>query len=159
VQHRLTPSQENYLEHILNRSLEGQIRVRDLAKSVGVKLPSVTRAVQKLVDAGMVRHETYGKIEITEAGRNAAQSITMRDDCLSRFLKDVLGLSDVQAQSEACRIEHVISDDVIQRLEILVNHLSASKEWKAALKSELGSLNARKDPIKRVEIGKTKPHA
>lgn len=159
MQHQLSASQENYLEHILNQSSEGQIRVRDLAESVGVKLPSVTRAVQKLVDAGMVRHQIYGKIEITEAGRNAAQSITRRDDCLSRFLKDGLGLSDIQAQSEACRIEHVISDEVINRLEILVNHLLNSKEWKAALKKELGRLSDRTDQINRVEIGQTKPHA
>jgi len=50
--YHLTPSQENYLEHIFTMSSKGQIRVRDLAKSVGVKLPSVTRAVQKLADAG-----------------------------------------------------------------------------------------------------------
>lgn len=157
--HQLTPSQENYLEHILNESTGGQIRVRDLAKSAGVKLPSVTRAVQKLVDAGMVRHETYGKIEITSAGKNAAQSIARRDDCLNRFLGKILGLSPEQAKSEACRVEHVISDVVIKRLELLVNHLSDSKEWKKALKKELSRLDGSENQINRVEVGQTRPHA
>lgn len=159
MDHQLTPSQENYLEHILNNSAKGQIRVRDLANSVGVKLPSVTRAVQKLVDTGMVRHETYGKIEITAAGKNAAQSITRRDDCLNRFLGEVLGLYPEQAKSEACRIEHVISHVVIKRLELLVNHLSHSKEWKITLKKELSRLDGGEDQINRIEVGQTKPHA
>ena len=159
MHHQLTPSQENYLEHILNESSEGQIRVRDLAKSVGVKLPSVTRAVQKLVDAGMVRHETYGKIEITNEGKSAARSITRRDDCLNRFLGEILDLSFEQAQSEACRIEHVISDVVIKRLEFLVNHLSHSKEWKRALKKETGHRDGDENKTGEVEVGRTKPHA
>jgi DtxR family Mn-dependent transcriptional regulator len=159
MRHQLTPSQENYLEHILNESSDGQIRARDLAKSVGVKLPSVTRAVQKLVDAGMVRHETYGKIEITDEGKNAARSITRRDDCLNRFLGETLGLSREQARTEACRIEHVISDVVIKRLEILVNHLSLSKDWKSTLKKELRRLDYGRAFFNRVEVGQTKPHA
>jgi len=159
VHHQLTPSQENYLEHILNESSKGQIRVRDLAKSVGVKLPSVTRAVQKLIDAGMVKHETYGKIEITNAGKDAARSITRRDDCLNRFLGDILGLSPEHSKSEACRVEHVISDVVINRLELLVNHLSHSKEWKRTLKKKLSRLDGSEDQVNRVEVGQTKPHA
>ncbi|CAB1063236.1 hypothetical protein D1BOALGB6SA_8019 [Olavius sp. associated proteobacterium Delta 1] len=159
MHHQLTPSQENYLEHILNESSKGQIRVRDLAKSVGVKLPSVTRAVQKLIDAGMVKHETYGKIEITNAGKDAARSITRRDDCLNRFLGDILGLSPEHSKSEACRVEHVISDVVINRLELLVNHLSHSKEWKRTLKKKLSRLDGSEDQVNRVEVGQTKPHA
>lgn len=159
MHHQLTPSQENYLEHILNKSSEGQIRVRDLAKSVGVKLPSVTRAVQKLVDAGMVRHETYGKVEITNAGKYAAQSITRRDNCLNRFLGEILGLPPKQAKSEACRIEHVISEDVVMRLELLVNHLSQSNEWKGKLHKKLKRMNSCEDESSRVEVGQTKPHA
>ena len=159
MQHQLTPSQENYLEHILNLSFDGQIRVRDLAKSVGVKLPSVTRALQKLVDAGMVRHETYGKIEITDAGRNAARSIARRDDCLNRFLGQALGLPPEKAQAEACRIEHVISDLVINRLELLVDYLANSKEWKKALKRELAGPDGIESKIGKVEVGQSKPHA
>jgi DtxR family Mn-dependent transcriptional regulator len=156
--HQLTPSQENYLEHIINKSSGDRIRVRDLAKSVGVKLPSVTRAVQKLVEAGMVRHKTYGKIEITAAGKNTARSITRRDDCLNRFLGEVLGLSPEQAKSETCRIEHVISDVVITRLELLVDHLSLSQEWKQTIEKELSWLDDNEDQLNRAEVGQTKPH-
>ena len=140
MHHKLTPSQENYLEHILLGSSEGQIRVRDLAESVGVKLPSVTRAVQKLAEVGMVRHRAYGRVEITNTGKNAAQSIARRDNCLMRFLVDVLELPDELAKSEACRIEHVISEDVLRRLELLLNHLSRSSKWKRKLHKGLDSL-------------------
>ena len=159
MDHQLTPSQENYLEHILTMSSKGQIRVRDLAKSVGVKLPSVTRAVQKLADVGMVRHETYGRIEITDAGKNAAQSITRRDDCLMRFLVEALELPPEFAKSEACRIEHVISEEVLKRLEILVIHLSQSDEWKSRLHKDLDGFGDSDSAINRAEVGQTKPHA
>jgi DtxR family Mn-dependent transcriptional regulator len=157
--HSLTPSQENYLEHILAGSSDGQIRAAALAKSVGVKLPSVTRAVKKLADAGMVRHKTYGTIEITEKGKDAATSITRRDDCLIQFLEEVLSLPSIRAKMEACRIEHVISDDVLDRLEILVNYLSHSKGWKTRLKRELDERNGGYRHARRQTVGQLKPHA
>ena len=159
MHHQLTPSQENYLEHMLLGSSGGQIRVRDLAKSVGVKLPSVTRAVQKLAEVGMVRHRTYGGIEITNAWKNAAQSIVRRDNCLIRFLVEVLELPDELAKSEACRIEHAISEDVLKRLELLVNHLSLSNEWKRKLHKGLDELGNRCTKKGQTEVGQTKPHA
>ena len=136
-----------------------EIRVGDLAKSVGVKLPSVTRAVQKLAAAGMVRHRTYGKIEITDKGKEAAKSITRRDDCLIRFLVEALGLSHKRAKLEACRIEHVISDDVLDRLELLVDYLSESKNWKARLKDDLAELKNCNGTNLRATVGQMKPHA
>jgi len=156
---QLTPSQENYLEHILTMSSIGEVRVRDLAKAVGVKLPSVTRAVRKLADVGMVRHETYGGIEITAAGKDAARSIKRRDDCLMRFLTEVLELPAERAKSEACRIEHVISEDVLKRLEILVMHFSEALEWKKRLQKQLHELDDSEAFPQSAEVGQTKPHA
>jgi DtxR family Mn-dependent transcriptional regulator len=158
VDNQLTPSQENYLEHILNNASQGQIRVRDLARSVGVKLPSVTRAVQKLSDAGMVKHRSYGTIEITNAGKHAAQSIARRDQCLSRFLSQVLDLPPDQAKDEACRIEHVISEDVVLRLEILVQHLSKSTAWRKKLRHHIQFVNPSGDGNMSVSVGQSKPH-
>jgi DtxR family Mn-dependent transcriptional regulator len=155
----LTPSQENYLEHILAMSSNGRTRVGDLAKSVGVKLPSVTRAVQKLAEAGMVRHQTYGTIEITDEGVDAAKSVIRRNDCLIRFLVETLKLPFEQGKEEACRIEHVISDDVLYRLELLVNYLSGSKEWGNRLKQELAEADGGNRDISRTTVGQMKPHA
>ena len=158
MDYQLTPSQENYLEHILINSSRGRIRVRDLALSVGVKLPSVTRAVQKLADAGMVRHRSYGTIEITDAGKHAAQSIARRDQCLNRFLSQILDLPPDQAKSEACRIEHVISDDVVLRLEILVQYLSKSRVWRKKLREQIQTENTRSKNNRLVGVGQSKPH-
>lgn len=156
---KLTPSQENYLEHILTMSSAGDVRVRDLAKAVGVKLPSVTRAIRKLADVGMVRHESYGCIEITAAGKNAARSIIRRDDCLMRFLTEVLELPADRAKSEACRIEHVISEDVLKRLEILVTRFSDSVEFKKLLQEQLNELDDNEEVAVSAKVGQTKPHA
>ena len=159
IYRKLTPSQENYLEHILTMSTSGDVRVRDLANAVGVKLPSVTRAIRKLADVGMVRHENYGSIEITAAGKNAARSVKRRDDCLMRFLVEVLELPADRAKSEACRIEHVISEDVLKRLEILVTHLSDAKEFKKRLQQQLNELDDIEEMTVSTKVGQTRPHA
>jgi len=61
----LTPSQENYLEWIYRLSLDGPMRMGDLATKLGVKAPSASRAVTGLVGLGLVIHQVYGRIELT----------------------------------------------------------------------------------------------
>ena len=96
----LTPSQENYLEHILQLSRKGPVRVREIAEAAGVKLPSVTRAVGKLAAHGFVRHQAYGSVEITPEGVKAAQAVVRRDDCLMGLLVDVLDMDEEIAKLE-----------------------------------------------------------
>ena len=119
----LTPSQENYLEHILRLSREGPVRVRGIAQATGVKLPSVTRALNRLGQAGMVSHQAYGTCEITAAGIRAARFVVRRDDCLRRLLVEILAMEYKEAEVEICRLEHMLSDKVLRRLEILVDYL------------------------------------
>ena len=56
----------------------------------------------------------YGDVVLTEAGRARAQRVRRRHDLLSRYLRDVLGVSDETAETDACRIEHVVSDELIE---------------------------------------------
>ena len=130
----LTPSQENYLEHIWRLSKKGAVRVVDLADSVGVKRPSVTRAVNYLAALGLVRHEHYGTIDFTPRGYRAARYIARRDSILKRFLTEVLQLEARKADEEVCRMEHAIGDEVLQRLDKLCHFIEAHE----ALQSELG---------------------
>ncbi len=117
---QLTPSQENYLEHMWHLARHGSVRVVDLAASVGVKQPSVTRAVNTLASMGLVEHQHYGHIEFTQKGAQAARFIVRRDRCLMDFLTRVLQMAPDAAAAEVCRMEHAISADVLQRLEMLV---------------------------------------
>ncbi len=122
----LTPSQENYLEHIWRLSRRGTVRVVDLADAVGVKRPSVTRAVSNLTGLGLVRHEQYGAIEFTAKGYSAARYIARRDARLKRFLIEVLLLNPQKADKEVCRIEHAVGDEVLRRLDVLVHFVNTN---------------------------------
>ena len=131
---QLTPSQENYLEHIWHLSSQKAVRVVDVAESVGVKRPSVTRAVNILASLGLVKHEHYKGIEFTPKGYRTAQYIVRRDRSLKRFLTQVLHLDSKMADEEVCRIEHAVSAEVLKRLDILASYISRH----AALQKELG---------------------
>lgn len=125
----LTPSQENYLEWIYRIAQTGPVHVGDLAKKMGVRIPSVSRAVSTLDKAGLVVHRPYGTIELTQDGEDIGRAIVRRDECLTRLLVEVLGLDPKQADPEVHRIEHVLSDEVLARLEVLVEFATASDAW------------------------------
>ena len=102
-------SGENYLEVILEIEREaGVVRSVEIARRVGVSRASVSKALGVLRDLGLVEPSYYGDVVLTEAGRARAQRVRRRHDLLSRYLRDVLGVSDETAETDACRIEHVV---------------------------------------------------
>lgn len=157
---RLTASQENYLEHIFRLGRSAPVRVRDIAKAAGVRLPSVTKAMGRLVEAGLARHEAYGRVEITERGLRAARLVERRDECLTRLLVEVLGMPATRAASEVCRLEHSVGSEVLARLEALVDHASgpASARWRRSLQRRLAELPVRPEEREDVRVGAVEPH-
>ena len=136
----LTPCQENYLEHIYCLAREGvPVRVRDIADAAGVRMPSVTRALGRLAEAGLVVHQRYGSVEITEQGRSAAEAIRQRHHCVHTLLVDLLAMTEDQASAEICRLEHVLSQEVLARLEVLFDHALSpgSADWREELQAKL----------------------
>ena len=108
-------SGENYLEVILEIEREASVvRSVEIARRVGVSRASVSKALGVLRDLGLVEPSYYGDVVLTEAGRVRAQRVRRRHDLLSRYLRDVLGVSDETAETDACRIEHVVSDELIE---------------------------------------------
>ncbi|MEM7232188.1 MAG: metal-dependent transcriptional regulator [Planctomycetota bacterium] len=157
----LTPSQENYLEHIHRLSKEGPVRVREIAAAAGVRLPSVTRAVGKLAAACLVSHQAYGTVEITATGIRAAEEVVRRDSCLQRLLVDVLAMNEDTAKDEVCRLEHVVSLDVLSRLEILVRHatLDSSASWLNGLRRKVRKLDPSSSSRGDAQVGNASLHA
>ena len=113
----ISKSLEEYLKtmYILNKQ-KGKVRVTDVAKNMNCTKASVNKAVKNLKNNGFLNYETYGAIELTEAGENLAKKILEAYDIVYLFLKDVLNLDKEDAEKEAERIKMAISDETINKL-------------------------------------------
>lgn len=111
---RLGRSSEDYLEAIgiLCRK-HGSAQVSDIAQLMGVKKPSVTAAMRRLADAGLIDYHQYAPIQLTEAGTQYADSVIKAHKILHRFMVEVAGLASERAAEVACLIEHILTYDEI----------------------------------------------
>jgi DtxR family Mn-dependent transcriptional regulator len=139
VDHQLTPAQEHYIAHVHLLSREGPVRVGDLAAKLGVRPPSVSRVIGNLREFGLVRHESYGRIELTPAGEAAGRAVVWRSQCLSRLLVEVLAMDPAAAAPLVDRLEHVVGDDLAMRLETLTDFALSSDAWIKRLRHRLHS--------------------
>ena len=118
---KIQESGENYLETILLLEMRnGTVRAGDIANELGYSKPSVTRAMGVLKKAGLVDQELYGTIQLTEAGRKRANEIYDRHVLIKEFLMTVLSLDARTAETDACRIEHIVSQTTIDRIRALL---------------------------------------
>ncbi len=113
----LSSSIEDYLEAILALTESGEpVRVTDVAKKLGIAKPSVTEAVRTLRDRGLVTQKPYGRIFLTAEGLMQSARVRKRHVVLRTFLQDVLGVNEEQAEIDACRIEHVVSTETMDKI-------------------------------------------
>ena len=106
----LTPTMEDYLEAIYNLSKEKRaVRVRDIAKRLGVKMPTVTSMLKTLSEKGMIDYEKYEFLELTGKGSDVGSEIDRRHEILRSFLTDILNITSDQADEDACKMEHAVS--------------------------------------------------
>ena len=112
-------SGENYLEAILVLdSKSGFVRSIDVANYLGVTKPSVSRAMSILKNAGYINFAEDGQLSLTETGRGIAESVYERHQLLTLLLTSV-GVDKETAMEDACRIEHVISQESFVKLREL----------------------------------------
>lgn len=110
---RLQESAEMYLETIyVLIEKTGAVRSIDVAEYMGYSKPSVSRAVGLLKQGGYITMAADGYLSLTDEGRSAAKKIFERHTVLSQFLMRV-GVSSEMAAKDACKMEHVISDETL----------------------------------------------
>lgn len=115
----MTQSLEDYLEMVSFLSDEGRVRVTDIAARLGFSKPSVLTALKLLEERGLVQHEYYGGVTITDEGRKLAAEIRERHDTLTAFLLK-LGVPDDIAEKDACKMEHVVSPETFKKIKAFV---------------------------------------
>ncbi len=131
---KLTSSLEDYLEAILLLVRENRVaRVRDIAKHLGVGMPSVTSALKGLAKRKLVNYDPYQVVTLTDRGREVAGEISGRHVALRRFFADVLGLDSETADANACRMEHAVDNALFERLtrfaEFIRSRPQAGHDW------------------------------
>jgi DtxR family Mn-dependent transcriptional regulator len=112
----LSESLQDYLEAVYFLIQRNRVaRIRDIAAMLGVGKSSVTGAVQALAQRGLVNYGPYQFITLTEAGEVAGRDLVSLHEMLKRFLTDVLGVAEAEAESVGCKMEHAIKGDVLER--------------------------------------------
>ena len=120
----LSESMEDYIEAI--SQLEDRlkvVRVKNIARTMNVKMPSVSSALGVLERKGLVNYEKYDYVELTERGKKVAYGVRRRHDALKKFLIEVLGVDEMSAEKDSCGMEHHISkraiDNIIKYMEFV----------------------------------------
>ena len=120
----LSAALENYLETIaLLKREKKYARVGDIAKALNVKSSSVNVAINFLAENGLVIHEKYGYVDLTEEGERIANEVQRKHDILYKFLNGLLFIDNDIASDEACKIEHCVDLETVHRLERLYSLL------------------------------------
>ena len=122
---KLTPSLEDYLEAVFE--LGPPARVSAIARHLGVAKASVTQAVQRLAEKGLVESPRYGCVTFTAKGLETARKVRARHAILLIFLEDVLGVPHATADRDACILEHGLSAETTARLSDFVASLQENR--------------------------------
>ena len=114
---KMQESPEDYLETIYMLSLHSsEVRSIDVARHLGYSKPSVSVAMKRLRENGYVNMDDNNLLTLTESGLAIARSIYERHQVISGYLM-YIGVSEETALKDACRIEHVLSEETFHKIK------------------------------------------
>ncbi len=113
----LHESGEDYLETIyLLHQKNAYVRSVDIANELGYTKASISRAMRILREEGLITVEEDGNVRLTKSGQKKAVEVYERHTLITDFFEQFLGVNEVTAEKDACKIEHVISEETYLRL-------------------------------------------
>lgn len=117
---KIHESAEDYLERILVlKQKNGKVISIDIANSMNYSKPSISRAMKNLRENDYITINSLGEIDLTEKGEKIANRIYERHTLLTKYFMS-LGVSEDIARSDACKIEHDMSDETFEAIK---NHV------------------------------------
>ncbi|MHB9291658.1 putative DtxR family transcriptional regulator, Mn-dependent transcriptional regulator [Hollandina sp. SP2] len=102
---------------------EGAVRVTDIAARLGVSKPSVVIAIKTLEEQGILEHKRYRTVSLTKKGTVQAAEIRKRHRLLTLFLQNIVGVDTETAEKDACKMEHILSGETLEKIETLVEEI------------------------------------
>lgn len=125
----LTSGLEDYIEVISNYIKKyDKVRAIDISRELNVSRASVSEALKRLADMGLINYGKYGIISITDTGEKAACQVVEKHELLYKFFNELLGIEAQEAAENACKIEHIISKNALEQLKKLVIYSSEHPE-------------------------------
>ncbi|MGL4344636.1 MAG: metal-dependent transcriptional regulator [Cellulosilyticaceae bacterium] len=114
---KIPESAENYLETIfvLSKEISG-VRSVDIATALGFSKPSVSNAMKSFRTQGYITVDSHGHIHLTNLGLDIALKVYERHELLTQYFM-LLGVSEATAKEDACRMEHILSDETFDKLK------------------------------------------
>ena len=138
VAQNLSSGLEDYIEAIYVAYLEGNsLKGAELARKLNISRASVSEALSKLVTKGLIKYNSYEAIVLTEDGISEAQKVYAKHHILKEFFEQVLYVSPNEAGENACKIEHIVSQNILDRMVKLTQILKAQKDISDRFKKEL----------------------
>lgn len=133
---KISAKLEDYLKavYILN-ARNKEVCITDVAEFLDVSKPSVSRAMGNLRDLGLIIHEYYGGIVLTDRGKTHAIGILRRHLIMRRFFEDIIGVDADTAERDSCRVEHALSEETMQQLDNYFEDMPSAEEMKVRSKA------------------------
>lgn len=130
----LSPTLEDYLETIYRIEREKRVaRPRDICRAQNVAASTVTAALQSLAEKGLINYEPYEVITLTNQGQKRGKDLATRHRIIQDFLENVLDLETGRADATACRMEHLIDREALERficfLAYMRSHSRDGANW------------------------------
>ena len=130
----LSSTLQDYLEAIFRIERQKRVaRVRDISRMLSVGNSTVTAALRSLAHKGLVNYEPYEPVTLSREGHDRAARITERHQVMKHFLETVLDIEPSLADSNACRMEHAIDEEVLDQFVCLLafinQHPHEGAEW------------------------------
>ena len=113
----MTETVQDYLKAIWMLDRSGSVTTSALAERLGVTAASATAMIKRLASVGLVRHEPYHGVALTDAGTQAALEVIRHHRLLEQYLAETLGVPIDAVHDEADRLEHVISEKLEARID------------------------------------------
>jgi DtxR family Mn-dependent transcriptional regulator len=119
---------EDYLKGICNIVEEkGYAKTRDVAKVLGVSMPSATEMLMKLADKKLIVYERYGGCRLTKEGLNIAKAVKTRHDTFLSLLEDVMFIPKHIAEKDAHQLEHLLNPETVEQFKKFVTFVNSHR--------------------------------
>jgi DtxR family Mn-dependent transcriptional regulator len=116
ILNNMTQSMEDYLEMVSFLADEGVVRLTDIATRLGFTKSSVHSALKVLSERGLVEHKRYSPVSLTSKGLALALEIRERHNLIKNFLIHTLGVASETAERDACKMEHILSEETLDKI-------------------------------------------